>query len=221
MTTLRRIQIFIGLIFPLLATFAPINRWSKDFFGPLMGGEALWWVLAAAMLIYVVAVEGLPLSSIGFRKPGVWDIVLGILAGVLLFVGVGVIYALVIPAMHLAPQAKAANSLGAILTTPLWFRIMLVTRAAVGEEILFRGYPLERIEKLTGSTILAALLTWAAFTYAHLAGWGTVHLIVAGYGGVILTVLYLWRRNIWANMIAHWIADGGAFLLMPLLMAHH
>lgn len=221
MTMTRRLQILIGLIFPLLATFAPIGAWSKQIFGPLMGGEALWWALVVVMLVYVVAVERLPLSSIGFRKPGIWDILLGILAGVLLFVGVGVIYAIVIPALHLAPQAKAADTLGTILTMPFWFRVLLVARAAVCEEVLFRGYPLERIEELTGSTILAALLTWAAFTYAHLAGWGTVHLIVAGYGGVILTILYLWRRNIWANMIAHWIADGGAFLLMPLLMPHH
>jgi membrane protease YdiL (CAAX protease family) len=36
---------------------------------------------------------------------------------------------------------------------------------------------------------------------------------VAGYGGVILAVLYLWRRNLWANMLAHWISDGAGFLL--------
>lgn len=204
----------------MIATFAPIGKWSKQLFGPLMGGEVLWWALVVAMLLYVVAIERKSLSSIGFRAPGVWDIVLGILAGILLFAGVGVIYGIVLPALHLAPQAQAASNLGAILSMPIWFRVLLVTRAAVGEEILFRGYPLERIKELTGSTLMAALLTWAAFTYAHLASWGVMHLIVAGYGGVILTILYLWRRNIWANMIAHWIADGGAFLLLPLLPHH-
>ena len=220
MTAGRRIQIFIGLIFPLIATFLPVGATSKHFFGPLLGGEYLWWALSAALLIYIVAVERLPLSSIGFRKPGVLDIVLGIIAGVLLFAGIGVIYQIVLPALHLQAQAKAASNLGALLTTPVWFRVLLVTRAAVGEEILFRGYPMERIKELTGSTLLAVVLTWAAFTYAHLASWGPMHLIVAGYGGVILTVLYLWRRNIWANMIAHWIADGAAFLLLPLLPHH-
>ena len=53
----------------------------------------------------------------------------------------------------------------------------------------------------------------AAFTYAHLAGWGAAQLIVAGSGGVVLTALYLWRRNLWVNMLAHWIADGAGFLL--------
>jgi membrane protease YdiL (CAAX protease family) len=36
---------------------------------------------------------------------------------------------------------------------------------------------------------------------------------VAGFGGVMLTVLYLWRRNLYSNIIAHWIADGAGFLL--------
>src|ERR1700761_4049914 len=171
MTTARRVQILIGLIFPLLATFAPIGTISKHWFGPLLGGEYLWWALSAALLIYVVAVERLPLSSIGFRKPGVLDIVLGIIGGILLFVGIGVIYAVIMPAMHLQAEAKAASNLGALLATPVWFRILLVTRAAIGEEILFRGYPIQRIEEWTGSTLLAAVLTWAAFTYAHLASW--------------------------------------------------
>ena len=90
---------------------------------------------------------------------------------------------------------------------------MLVTRTAVAEEVLFRGYPIERLLELTNSRWVAGVIPWAAFTYAHLASWGWAQLIVAGYGGVLLTVLYLWRRNLWANMLAHWIADGAGFLL--------
>ena len=67
---------------------------------------------------------------------------------------------------------------------------------------------------------LAGLVSWAVFTYAHLSSWGAPQLIVAGYGGALLTVLYLWRRNIWSNMLAHWIADS-SFVLIPLLTAHH
>jgi len=39
-------------------------------------------------------------------------------------------------------------------------------------------------------------------------------LVVAGYGGAILTALYLWRRRkLSANIVAHWIGDGAGFLL--------
>jgi len=36
---------------------------------------------------------------------------------------------------------------------------------------------------------------------------GPGHLITAGFYGLILTLLYLWRRNLYSNMIAHWILD--------------
>ena len=92
-----------------------------------------------------------------------------------------------------------------------------MTRAAVSEEILFRGYPIPRIEELTGrtslSTALAAAVSWIAFTIAHLGSWGWAQLIVAGYGGAILTALYVWRRDLWCNILAHFIADGAGFLL--------
>jgi len=43
--------------------------------------------------------------------------------------------------------------------------------------------------------------------------WGWTHLIVAGYGGLVLTALYLLRRDLAANMLAHWLTDAVGFLL--------
>jgi membrane protease YdiL (CAAX protease family) len=106
-----------------------------------------------------------------------------------------------------------ASEMSSILNTPFWYRFLLVTRAAVAEETLFRGYPIGRIREWSGSRMLAGVITWAAFTYAHLGGWGWPQLIVAGFGGLLLTVLFLWRRNLWANVLAHWLADGAGFLL--------
>jgi hypothetical protein len=36
---------------------------------------------------------------------------------------------------------------------------------------------------------------------------------VAGFGGAILTGLYLLRRDLGSNMIAHFLTDGVGFLL--------
>jgi membrane protease YdiL (CAAX protease family) len=36
--------------------------------------------------------------------------------------------------------------------------------------------------------------------------------LVAGFGGLLFTLLYLWRRNLWVNIIAHAIVDGVAIL---------
>ncbi len=211
MTNGRRIQIIIGLFLSLGVPLLPLGTWGKLYSGldHLLGNEVLWWVVVAVILLYVAFVERLPFSSIGFRTPGVLDIVLAVAAGILLVAGIIVIYGFVFPALHLKMNAGAMNT---IIQTPFWYRFILVARAAVAEETLFRAYPIERMSELTGSTVIAALISWAAFTCAHLASWGAAQLIVACYGGIILTGLYLWRRNIWANMIAHWIADGSGFL---------
>jgi len=97
--------------------------------------------------------------------------------------------------------------------TPFWYRLILVTRAAVCEETLCRGYAIPRLEELTGKSSLAAALSWAAFTVAHLNSWGWAQLLVAGYGGAILTALFVWRRDLACNMLAHFIGDGVGFLL--------
>ena len=193
------------------APFCHLGALGKKYtgLGPLWGGEALWWVLVAIIFLYVLFVERQPVTSIGFHKPGMLDIVLAIVAGVVMVVGVGLIYVFLLPVLHLS----IARQMSTMLQAPVWFRVMQVTRAAVAEEITFRGYGIERIEELTGSRLLAAVATWGLFTAAHLSSWGLGQVIIAVFGGLVLTMLYLWRRNLWVNMIAHWLTDGAAFLL--------
>ena len=208
----NRTLLIVGLLLNLFLAEAPLGTWADRIFGKthLIQHEVFWWWAVLVMLGYVVFVEHRRMSSIGFRRPRVLDLVLAVVVGVLMVVGIVIIYRVVFPALHLRMNTAV---MGGLMATPFWYRFLLVTRAAVAEELLFRGYPIERLLELTGSRVVAGILSWAAFTYAHLAGWGWAQLIVAGYGGVLLTVLYLWRRNLWANMLAHWIADGAGFLM--------
>jgi membrane protease YdiL (CAAX protease family) len=119
------------------------------------------------------------------------------------------IYLVVFPAFNLSD----ASQFDAVLSPPLWFLASLVLRAAIFEEIFFRGFMIERLSEIARSRWLAAALSLAAFTLAHLGGWGWAHLIVAGFGGFVLTVLYLWRRDLVANMIAHLVTNTVGFLL--------
>jgi len=43
--------------------------------------------------------------------------------------------------------------------------------------------------------------------------WSWGHVLIAGFAGIILTLLYIWRRNLWVNMIAHFVPDAVGFLL--------
>lgn len=113
-------------------------------------------------------VEHKALSTIGFRRPGVLDIVLDILAAIAAVAGIGVIFNFVLPALHLS----VTQQMSSLFVTRLWFRILLVTRTAVVKETVFRGFGLERTRELTESLLVAALVTWALFTMAHLSSWG-------------------------------------------------
>ena len=49
--------------------------------------------------------------------------------------------------------------------------LLLLLRASVIEEILFRGYIIEKVKQLTGSAALACLVSICTFTYADLSAW--------------------------------------------------
>jgi membrane protease YdiL (CAAX protease family) len=207
----RRIQIIGGLLLSLGGANLSLGTLGERYtrLGPLLGREVLWWVLVVLVLLFIVFVERLPLSSIGFRRPG-WGTLWAIPAGVALFMGVPFIWFVIFPLLHLQMNT---TEMGKLLATPFWYRLLLVTRAAFCEEILFRGYPIPRLEELCGRTWIAAIVSWAVFTIAHLGSWGWAQLIVAGYGGAILTALYIWRRDLACNILAHFIGDGARFLL--------
>ncbi|MDE2111745.1 MAG: CPBP family intramembrane metalloprotease [Alphaproteobacteria bacterium] len=212
MTASRRIITLIGLALFLIVPELGLTKHLPTVPGvdPMYVQEWFWWALLAAALLYVLVVERRSLTSIGFRKPSWKTFVLGILFGILGVAGIIAIYSLLFPMLHLQLPAQEMEKL---LHTPFWYRFFLVTRAATMEETLFRGYGIERTAELTGSRWLAGAVTWGLFTLAHLSAWGWAQLIVAGYGGLVLTALYLWRRDLVCNMIAHWVTDGAGFLL--------
>ena len=146
--THNRTLLILGLLLNLFLALAPLGAWGDRIFGKrhLIGHEVFWWCAVLLMLGYVVFVEHRRMSSIGFRRPRVLDLVLATVFGILMVVGIVFIYRAVFPALHLQMNTGVMSSL---LATPFWYRLLLVTRAAASEEILFRGYPIERLLELT------------------------------------------------------------------------
>jgi membrane protease YdiL (CAAX protease family) len=88
----------------------------------------------------------------------------------------------------------------------------VIVRAATFEEIYFRGFAIERLTEMVGSRPVAAAISLVTFSAEHVSYWGWAHLVVASFGGAVLTGLYLWRRDLGANMIAHLLTDAVGFL---------
>jgi membrane protease YdiL (CAAX protease family) len=205
-------QSIVGLFLTIGIASLPLGAWGEQLrvFGPLLGHEVLWWLAVALLILYVLRVERRPLSSIGFRGLGFADVLIAVLAGILMIIGTRLIFSEVVLRFHLQINVHEFNIW---MSDPFWYRFILVLRAAVAEEILVRAYPLERLIELTDSRLLAGTLSWAAFTVLHVRTWGPGYLITAGFYGLILTLLYLWRRNVCSNIIAHWILDAAVYLV--------
>jgi membrane protease YdiL (CAAX protease family) len=200
----------VGLLLALGLISLPFGSWiheSASLTNRLVY-ELMVWAWVAAILLYVRRVERRPFSSIGFRAVGVKDGIIAVIAGVLILASLALIMLVVFPALHWSESSQIAS----VLALPYWLDLLIVVRAAVSEEILFRGYPIERLEELTGSRVIAGIVPCTVFTVDHIGFWGWHHIFIAGLAGALLTLLYLWRRNIWVNMIAHFVVDAAAFL---------
>jgi uncharacterized protein len=202
-----------GLAIAVLLGVLPISGWivHGNSIGQLLAREAIVWCCALVVLLWLIFVERLPLSSIGFCRPTWRGVILGVLAAIVLVATQVIQFSIIIPLFHLN-TAAIMTRMQAIMQTPYWYRILLVLRAAVTEEIIFRGYIIEKVRRLTGSVVLAVIVSAAAFTYAHLGGWGPVQLISVAAAAVILALLYVWRRDLPSNMLAHFLADAAGFL---------
>lgn len=203
----------IGLLIALALPVLPVGRWIApgDTIPALLAREAVWWGYAAIIVVWLLLVERNPLSSIGFRV-STWRTFAFAVGAALVLTGIMILhFAVIVPALHLNADI-AGNVREHIMQTPYWYRVMMVLRAAVVEEILFRSYLMEKVHQLTGSWAAAIVLSIIAFTYAHLSGWGAVHLIPVFGAAIVFALLYVWRRDTPCNMIAHFLADGAGFL---------
>jgi membrane protease YdiL (CAAX protease family) len=96
-------------------------------------------------------------------------------------------------------------------------RVLLVVTAAVTEEILYRGYPIERLAQVTGHLWAGAAAAGVIFLAVHLPFWGPAALPLQTTATAGLVGLYVWQRNLAAAMIAHATIDALLLLVLPAL----
>jgi membrane protease YdiL (CAAX protease family) len=204
----------VALIFPPIKKLL-LEVWPLEFRVRVAMDLAASWAATFLILGLVVAWERRPLASIGFRSAGWRGLLLGVagfLLGALLFIA----------------TAPLVLALGLEGTTPgimrlaqlsLAERAMVVVTAGVTEEVLFRGYPIERLAGLLGGVGRAATIAYLVFVALHLPFWGPGGTIQIGAWSVVVTWLYVKTRSLLPGMLMHLLNDAYAFLLLPLLVA--
>lgn len=208
-----------GLLVALGGTSAFALVKSRNQHAPIKAAFHLssLWGLALAVVAIVLFLERRSLASIGIEGGhyGAWA------AGAI--IGLTMV-TLTVLSLHLGLQRGgsaipegSARGLKRLTDMPLWFRYAAVITAAITEEILFRGYPIERLHEITGNVWLAAAIPLFVFVVAHLGGWSARHLVGVLFGGVLLTGLYLVTRDLVACMITHALIDSTIIFLPALL----
>ncbi len=178
--------------------------------------EICFWVIALGVVAVVLYWERQSLRSIGFRRLTRKEGLLSLLLGILLFVLVPTLGIFIERVLGIATGIMGA--VAALAKYPIWFRALLAARAGFVEEILYRGYPIERINRLTGRIWPGALICIIIHTAIHIPPLGLGHTIgVVLPITVILTGLYLWKRNLTLNIAVHFLIDFLALVLLPLL----
>ena len=100
---------------------------------------------------------------------------------------------------------------------PVWHLAIAVAVGGTAEELLYRGYAIDRLTVLTGSVWAAAALSLIAFGLAHLPVWGWGPALTTFVSGAILTAFFLWRHDLVANIIAHVATDAVGLIVGPAL----
>jgi membrane protease YdiL (CAAX protease family) len=205
---------------------------------------AAFEVLVAAAIVAGGSVRILPLSSTPYlllfgwlmlRRRGIAWRDLGMTRPprwwrpVLLGIGVGVAYQYlslyivepliarvtgVLPDVHLFAPLVGNTSYFLLSLVVAW------TLAAFAEELVYRGYVMNRVADLAGGTraawVVSLFVVSALFGLAHLYQ-GTSGVTAAALAGLVNGAVYLASgRNLWAPIIAHGVNDTVGFTLIFL-----
>ncbi|MHC4476095.1 MAG: CPBP family intramembrane glutamic endopeptidase [Planctomycetota bacterium] len=210
----------VVLCFSLVAPFSlsVIAPWLIAFVGrtayPIII-EICFWAMAFVVLAVVLFWERQSLRSIGFRRLTWKEGLIALSLSIFLFV--------LVPTLAIFMERVIRISTGtmdivkALAQIPLWLHILLALRAGFVEEVLYRGYPIERLNRLTGRIWPGAVICIIIHTVIHLPMglWNTVGVVFPIT--VILTGLYVWKRNLTLNITVHFLGDLLVLVLLPQL----
>lgn len=210
--------LFIALIFPFVLDLL-LGRRSEDLANPARAGLFLIeeWLVALILLGIVLLWERQPLASIGIKKMSWRDVMWAIVA----FLAGAVSFVFTAPIINALGLGTTSGGITQLAQVPISLRIGIVITAGVTEEILFRGYPIERLKDFTGSLAWGAVIAYLAFVLLHIPFWGMGGTIQIGVWSIIVTVLYVKLRNLLSCMLMHILNDAYAFILLPMFFAQY
>jgi CAAX protease family protein len=161
--------------------------------------------------------------AVGLKRFRNWKITvaLGVAAGLLLeSFELFVSQPLLVTYLHKQPDLEIFRQLNGNLKITLLFVALAWALAAFGEEMVYRGYLMNRVADLLNRTrtawVISLIVVHLGFGLAH-AYQGWTGIIDEGLMGLLLGIIYLRTgRNLSVPIIAHGIGDTIDFILIFL-----
>jgi uncharacterized protein len=211
------VGLFFALIVPaILTTGTPDAAPTSISTIGILLNEGVMWTLTAIVVAVILFWEKRPLQSIGLSRPTYVSLRAGVGIALLLIV-LALVGATIIDKAGVSTADKGQGEMVIGMSGAL--QALVALTAGFTEEILFRGYAVTRFTELTGSRWWGAIIPVVFFGGIHAPFWGVGHALVAGLSGLWLTLVFLWRRNLWTNITAHALLDALVFVSVDILAA--
>jgi uncharacterized protein len=197
---------WLGMIIAMFSISTINEIFSLIFGSPLnnmqvLGKESLIFGMVAFLLFYIIPKENLNLNSIGlynkhWQKSILWALILVVVG-----------FALLLGCVELCKllgwkfgESTSFNKLSPFTIT------FIVLRAGIAEEVFMRGYLLERLTTITGKKWMAFLISTIPFGLMHYSQ-GYAGIMIATVIGAMFAIFYFWKKDLKANIIAHFLID--------------
>ena len=183
----------------------------------VMAGSLAGPVVGALLVFAWAGLTGSPLSAIGFVVPRHW--VVTVLGGIAL----GIVFkllmkAVVMPLLGAPPINEAYRYLSGNPAALPGVVVTVLVSAAFCEEVVYRGFLLERLGVLLGrgrlAVTAAVAISTLLFAAAHYADQGLFGTLQAAVTGAVFAGLFLWRRELAFVMVVHAAFDLTAVALI-------
>jgi uncharacterized protein len=196
----------------MLATLVGVTYCLSVVKTPVPGQIAV--IVSLALVHWRLRRSGLTWADLGFRKPpSLWKLPLWVIAAY--FIVALANFFVVIPVSSAmgwpAPAFDKLKLEPGNIASLAFFLSIAWTTAAIGEELLFRGFLLHRIDVAFGrnrqSLALSVVLQAVVFGLAHIY-LGARGALTAGMVGLVFGVMFVAaKRNLSAAIIAHGLID--------------
>jgi membrane protease YdiL (CAAX protease family) len=208
--------VFLFLIVPsLVLSFFVVKQGGMSFV--LIALSSILRDLAlVSLILFFLWRNGEPVNVIGWKfKNAEKEIILGIWLFIPFFFGAGLLE----KGLQMAGFAASATPLPSLISeknpAEILLAVVLVIVVALAEETIFRGYLILRFKSLTASTAAAVMLSALFFSLGH--GYeGSAGVITVGVMGLFFALIYIWRQNLIAPIVMHFLQDFIGIVLAPL-----